>query len=623
MKSFYIKILLSVLFVAGINQQSKACYANYTHSNACAGDTVWFYALDLSAVHSWDFGDTTSGNPNMAFDDTVFHIYTTPGTYYVTHFDNIGAEWAFETQVITISANCFGAAFNAQCGGSMSFSFISQSIGNNLSYQWTFGEPSSGSADTSNLLNPYHYYSSTGNFTVTLIISDGTQSDTTSQIINVSTNCMSASISYMANPCAGDTTHFYYNFSGVTNVLWNFGDPSSGIANTSTDMVPWHIFSTPGLYIGSVIYTDGTNTDTLAVITNVVDCSVWPGDANRSGNVDGDDILAIALYYGDTGTVRTGATTNFTSQDCDDWGTHASTFTGNMYLNDMVNLKNADCNGDGVINDLDVQAVTQNFGMVSHPHNVESQMQLVPASAPHLGISFSSSMYDGWNDTGVATVNLGTNSTPANNIYGISLTIQYDPSLIEGSSIMIDFSGSWLDTTGNPNLISFYHNDEVNGFLTIALARTNHITKNGFGEIAKITFGFAGNDGVIDMNILQSVKVMTNNMFGTSGYIQNFIDVNTNSGSSSVIWGGINEISSSNNLTVYPSPANDVLTISSKENVRNAQLKIYDAAGRILFTGKFSGTSSTVDVKNFADGVYLVEVNDGVNIFRSRFIVSK
>src|SRR5664279_5027590 len=90
MKTLYTSLLLTILLLVGINQQSKACYANFTHTNACVGDTVWFYALDLNAVHSWDFGDTTSGNPNTAYDDTVFHIYTTPGTYYVTHFDNIG-----------------------------------------------------------------------------------------------------------------------------------------------------------------------------------------------------------------------------------------------------------------------------------------------------------------------------------------------------------------------------------------------------------------------------------------------------------------------------------------------------------------------------------------------------
>ena len=620
MKTLYTSLLLTAFFVAGISNQSKACFANFTHSNACPGDTVWFYALDLGAVHSWDFGDTISGNPNTAYDDTVFHIYTAPGTYYVTHFDNIGAEWAFETQVITVNATCFGAMFDAQCGGSLSFNFTNQSIGSNLTYEWTFGEPTSGAADTSATLNGYHVYAAPGAYTVTLTVTDGISTDTYSQLVNVNTTCMSFYISYMSNPCAGDTTHFYYNFSGVTNVLWNFGDPSSGIANTSTDMVPWHIFSAPGLYIGSVIYTDGTYNDTLAVITNVVDCNVFPGEANRDGQVTGEDLFPIALYYGDTGLVRSAATLAFTAQVSDDWAMTSSTFTGNMYLNDMVNLKNADCNGDGVINDLDVQSVSQNFGMVSHPHNIESQMQMVPSGAPYLSASFSAASYDGWNDAGHAAITFGSSASPANNIYGVYFTLQYDPSLIDGNSIDVDFSNSWLDTSAlQANSINLIHNDLANGLLTIAFARTNHITTSGFGEIAHLTFDFAGSDGALNLNFKPDAKVMTNNMFGNTGNIQNFIDVNLENGSSYVIWGGINEISGDNNLTLYPSPATDKLFVSSKENIRNAQLKVYDASGKILLTQKMNGTNTSVDVKNFADGIYLLEVGDGINVYRNRF----
>ncbi|TSA51553.1 MAG: T9SS C-terminal target domain-containing protein [Sphingobacteriales bacterium] len=630
MKTLYTSLLLTVLLISGINHQSSACYANFTHTNACVGDTVWFYALDLSAVHSWDFGDSISGNPNTAYDDTVFHIYTTPGTYYVTHFDNIGAEWAFETQVITVSATCFAAAFNAQCGGSLSFNFTNQSIGNNLTYQWTFGEPSSGVNDTSNLLNPYHAYTIAGAYTVTLIISDGTQADTTSQIINVSANCMSFYISYMLNPCANDTTHFYYNFSGVTGVLWNFGDPSSGAANTSTDFVPYHIFSTPGVYVGSVIYSDGINTDTLTVITNIVDCNVFPGDANRNGRVEGEDILAIALYYGDTGIARSGASLNFTPQACTDWGTTLSTFTGNMYLNDMVNLKNADCNGDGVINDLDVQAITQNFGMVSQPHNIESQMQMVPNQAPMLKVTLLDTTLIPCGNPATAILSLGELGDTVKSIYGICARIKYNDFPIIPNSFTVDFSNSWLDTSGLPNLIYKYYNDEVNHLLTIVAARKNHLAIDGSGEIAVIHFDLGCAMKLerwlapVSLSILPDAKVLNNSVFypnGNFGYVQHFINVNIESDSTMVDVGdNINEISINNNLTLYPSPATNQLFISSKENIRDAQLKVFDAAGKLLFENNMSGMNSSIDVKNFAAGVYLLEVTAGLNIFRNKFV---
>ncbi|MEI7803350.1 MAG: PKD domain-containing protein, partial [Bacteroidota bacterium] len=584
MKTLYTSLLLTVLLISGINHQSSACYANFTHTNACVGDTVWFYALDLSAVHSWDFGDSISGNPNTAYDDTVFHIYTTPGTYYVTHFDNIGAEWAFETQVITIISTCFLADFNSQCGGSLYFNFTNQSIGNNLTYQWTFGEPSSGASDTSNLLNPYHTYTVSGSYTVTLIISDGTQTDTTLQIINVSANCMSFYISYMLNPCANDTTHFYYNFSGVTSVLWNFGDPTSGAANTSTDFIPYHIFSVPGVYVGSVIYTDGITTDTLPVITNIVDCNVFPGDANRNGRVEGEDILAIALYYGDTGIARSGASLNFTPQACTDWGMTQSTFTGNMYLNDMVNLKNADCNGDGIINDLDVQAVTQNFGMVSHPHNIESQMQMVPNQAPKLKVSILDTVC-GYS---TAILSLGELGDTAQSIYGICARIKYDEpnGMLLSNSFTVDFNNTWLDTVGLPNLIYQFYNDEVNRILTIVAVRKNHIALNGAGEIATIHYNVICALKLerwsvpLSLTILPDAKVLNNSVFypGNSGFVQHFINVNIENDSTVVdVGSGINEITNNNNnLSLYPSPATDNLFISSKENIRDARLKVYD-----------------------------------------------
>ena len=113
---------------------------------------------------------------------------------------------------------------------------------------------------------------------------------------------------------------------------------------------------------------------------------------------------------------------------------------------------------------------------------------------------------------------------------------------------------------------------------------------------------------------------MTNNMFGNSGFIQNFIDVNIDNNSSYVIWGGINEILTYNNLTLYPSPATDQLFISSKENIRDAQLKVYDAAGKLLLENKMSGMNTSINVKNFADGIYLLEVSNGVNVYRNRFV---
>lgn len=51
------------------------------------------------------------------------------------------------------------------------------------------------------------------------------------------------------NVCENDTTVFTVDpNANVTAAQWNFGDPSSGAANTSTAINPSHTFSSPGIY---------------------------------------------------------------------------------------------------------------------------------------------------------------------------------------------------------------------------------------------------------------------------------------------------------------------------------------------------------------------------------------
>lgn len=63
--------------------------------------------------------------------------------------------------------------------------------------------------------------------------------------------------------CAGDTTFFDINFHFIDSVLWNFGDPGSGAANTSTLVDAWHIYEDPGTYTVTLIAQNGVKTDTV------------------------------------------------------------------------------------------------------------------------------------------------------------------------------------------------------------------------------------------------------------------------------------------------------------------------------------------------------------------------
>lgn len=73
------------------------------------------------------------------------------------------------------------------------------------------------------------------------------------------------------NLCETDTVQFTYN--GVFNpdsILWNFGDPSSGVMNQSTSINPGHFYNAPGNYDAQLVVWQGCDVDT-ALFTVIVD----------------------------------------------------------------------------------------------------------------------------------------------------------------------------------------------------------------------------------------------------------------------------------------------------------------------------------------------------------------
>ncbi len=64
--------------------------------------------------------------------------------------------------------------------------------------------------------------------------------------------------------CQYDTINLYLSDTTfIDSVAWNFGDTTSGAANTSTDVVPLHVFNTYGVYPIEVIVYSGCVNDTI------------------------------------------------------------------------------------------------------------------------------------------------------------------------------------------------------------------------------------------------------------------------------------------------------------------------------------------------------------------------
>ncbi len=120
----------------------------------------------------------------------------------------------------------------------------------NKTFLWTFGDPASGTADTSSVQSPMHVYSDSGTFVYKLVVNPGQQCrDSTTQIVkvypgfypafSVDGQCINSPIIFT------DNTKTTYGI--VSKWLWNFADPTSK-SDTATIKNPSYTYANEGSY---------------------------------------------------------------------------------------------------------------------------------------------------------------------------------------------------------------------------------------------------------------------------------------------------------------------------------------------------------------------------------------
>jgi len=145
----------------------------------------------------------------------------------------------------------------------------------NLTFDWNFGDPSTGAQNTSNEETPTHIYSAPGDYRLILMVNAGTPcaaSDTS--VVKVYPGFFPATDTVI-NTCKGVAAQFNdittSNFPPVNYWLWDFGDQTTN-ADTSRIKSPTYTYATAGNYLAQLIVgtTKGCR-DTLSVPVKIVD----------------------------------------------------------------------------------------------------------------------------------------------------------------------------------------------------------------------------------------------------------------------------------------------------------------------------------------------------------------
>ncbi len=212
--------------------------------------------------------------------------------------------------------------------------------------------------------------------------------------------------------------------------------------------------------------------------------AVWPGDANNNGVVNGVDVLYIGWAFGATGPARSNIST--------DWEAQTAPAPWSNTFPDGLNFYFADANGDGVVDENDVEdAVEDNFGLLQGVLTTDGY-----ANAPSNSLAPALSLVplvDVLQMGEVARFNLslGSDEMPIQNFHGLALKASVRT--VNGSLLDdLDFDHDpledlWL-AQGDDNFLDFDMTEENDpNKIEVALSRTDRQGVSGSGLLGQFS----------------------------------------------------------------------------------------------------------------------------------------
>ncbi|MBL7931875.1 MAG: hypothetical protein JNL60_08235, partial [Bacteroidia bacterium] len=126
------------------------------------------------------------------------------------------------TYTISSTYGCNTASFNSVYNGSTTILGCTAVSASLLAVSWDFGDPLTGSANTSNLMNPMHAFSASGTFTVQQVFhySCGRKNDTISQVLNVNQPCLQVNSTSITCASPGSATCQAWGGIGPYSYTW-------------------------------------------------------------------------------------------------------------------------------------------------------------------------------------------------------------------------------------------------------------------------------------------------------------------------------------------------------------------------------------------------------------------
>ncbi len=232
---------------------------DFTYSEVCLGSETEFETVTTADVLSWawSFGDGGSSNlenPTYTYDATGDYDVT----LVITTTDGCTASITHTVRINPLPNPNFDHNGAACLNDTVYFTDLSSSPNGLIStWHWDFGDGTEITINAPDNPDVSHIYTNDATFAVTLSVTDSDSCE----------NSITKLVEIVPSPIADFTyEETCYNVpvlftdlsttnggSDIYSWEWFFGDPNSGIENSSTLQNPSHIFSEPGTYTTTLI----------------------------------------------------------------------------------------------------------------------------------------------------------------------------------------------------------------------------------------------------------------------------------------------------------------------------------------------------------------------------------
>ena len=382
------------------------------------------------------------------------------------------------------------------------------------------------------------------------------------------------------NFCFGDSTTFSIeDTSALALAQWTFDDPSSGPANVVTQYNTYHIFTAPGTYNVELIRVyNNALIDTAYYVVNIVTAPII--------NLGADTTLCI----GQNIVLNAGSGSSFTWQNGSTLSTYTATVTGTYYVN-VANIQG--CVGN---DSIDVTFTTC-AGPVAALASSDT-LWCDKTCIDFFDLSLNNPTSWTWYFQG-ASPSTSTDQNPTgicyNNYGSFDVTLVACNALSCDSLYLDDFVTEFQLPA--PSVVTF-SNDTL--YSTPAFSYQWYNTNNINLVLGTLNYFVPVVDG--------SYFVLTSDSNGCS------VPSNTVG-----FYTGINNISHSQQFTLSPNPANNILQITT-EQTGTYQCSIIDYTGRQVMNFQSPAQIQKVDISKLSKGIYSVLITTNNQVVQLSFV---